>query len=71
MRRRIHCGGNLFDMQFHNRPSRSAQHHKRDATALKVLLIANVLVGGNERVEPSFLGNGQQVAVPILDLSTS
>jgi hypothetical protein len=60
-------------MQFHNWPSRSGQHDKSYATAFKVLLITDILVGGDKQIKPSFLSNGQEFAVaePILSLIPS
>jgi hypothetical protein len=61
-------------MQLHNRPLWSAQRHNGYATAFQVLLIADILVGGEKQIKASFLSNGQQVAIaqripsPVLSL---
>lgn len=51
----VHRCRNSFDVQSHNRPLRSAQHHNGYAAATKVLLIAHVLVGGKKHVETGLL----------------
>ena len=59
----VHGGSNLFEVQFNNRPLRSAKHHKSNPAAFKVLLVAHVLVSGNKNVKSGLLRNGQKVTV--------
>lgn len=54
---------NLVEVQSHNRPLGSAQHDERYSAACKVLLVAHVLIGGQEYVEPGPIRFGQQIAV--------
>ena len=54
---------NLFDMQSHDRPLRSAQHYDSNLAASKILLVSNVLVAGKKNLEPGPLRFGDEIAI--------
>ncbi len=42
---------NFLDVQFDQRPLRSAQHHNGYSAASKILLVLDVFVSGKENIE--------------------
>ena len=51
-------------MQPQHGPLRISQDADRDGAAGQILLVANVLVGGDQHVEARGFGSGEQVAIP-------
>src|SRR5206468_7771608 len=51
---RIYRGGDFRKVKLNHRPTRRRQDQNREASASQVLLVAQVLIGGDERVESRF-----------------
>jgi hypothetical protein len=61
--RRVHGGDNPVGVVAQRRPLRMAQNDERDFPRRKILLILNILVGGNEKLEACRLSRVEQFAV--------
>src|SRR5205809_3820860 len=55
--------GNFSDVPLNDRPARGRQHKDGDPALPKILLVAEILVRGDEQVERSVFGSGQQITV--------
>ena len=61
--RSVHRAGYAVKITAQDPPCRVADHDGRDFTAFKALLITNILVGGQQHVEPSCFGLGKELPV--------
>jgi hypothetical protein len=50
-------------MQAQDRPLRGAQHENGNRPACKILLVADILVGGQQQLEPGLFRCGESCAV--------
>ena len=55
-RRPVHRGDDTLNMQAEYWPSRITEHAERDCANRQVLLVADILVGGDEHIKSSGLG---------------
>jgi hypothetical protein len=58
-RRRVHRGDDTLDMQAQYWPSRITEHDERDCANRQVLLVAHILVGGDEHIKSGGLSGSQ------------
>jgi hypothetical protein len=59
----VHCRDNSVNVTMHGRPLRIAKYHDGNSPAFEVLLVLDVLVRGQQEVEPGFFSHLQQRAV--------
>ena len=59
----VHCRDDSIDIAVHGRPLRIAKYHDGDFAACEVLLVLDILISGQENVEPSFFSRPQQLTI--------
>ena len=59
----VHCVHDGSNMNAQHRPLLVAENHNRDLAALQVLLVSEILVGGNQYFKTSGLSRIEQIAV--------
>ena len=62
-RRGVHCGHDESHVQLQDWPLRIGKHDDRDRAAGQILLVADVLVRGDQHFKAGAFGSGEQVAI--------